>query len=188
MTAAPVQDSQPGLITVQRDIEAIQVPYGTPVTLRKDTKVSVVHVLGGMFTVRTEHGFLVRVDGKDADALGQAVPKDAEAPAASSEFREEAVWEVLRTCYDPEIPVNIVELGLVYGCRALPLAPSRYRIEIDLTLTAPGCGMGQVLKDDVERKLLAVPCVAEAAVNIVFNPPWDPTRMSEAARLELGMM
>lgn len=177
----------PEMIEMRRDVAAVQVPYGTPVTLRQGSKVSLVHELGGMFTLRTEHGFLVRIDGKDADAIGQDVPERARAVHSEGELREETIWDQLKSCYDPEIPVNIVDLGLIYGCTIVPLAQGGNRVEISMTLTAPGCGMGQVLKDDIERKLLGLPGVAEANVDLVFDPPWDPSKMTEAARLELGM-
>ena len=180
----------PTFIEVSRDIEAIQVPYGTSVSLPQGSQVSLVHELGGMFTLRTEQGFLVRVDGKDADAIGHDIPSQARAPVVGEvrEVREATVWEQLSSCYDPEIPVNIVELGLIYSCKVSALADGSHRVDVVMTLTAPGCGMGQVLKDDVEAKVLGIPGVAEAMVDLVFDPPWDPTMMTEAARLELGMM
>ena len=186
MNAAPAQASQP--IRVQKDVQAIQVPYGTPVTLRKDTDVTVVQELGGMFTIRTEHGFLVRVDGKDAEALGLEIPEAAKPPVFEGELREETIWEQLKSVYDPEIPVNIVELGLIYSCKIIPLEHGGNQVDVEMTLTAPGCGMGQVLKDDVEAKVRGIPGVTHANVELIFYPPWDPSRMSEEARLELGFM
>ena len=186
MSVAAAKNNEP--VRMQRDVQAIQVPYGTPVTLRKDTDVTIVQELGGMFTVRTEHGFLVRVDGKEADALGQDVPEAAKPPVFSGELREETIWEQLKSCYDPEIPVNIVDLGLIYSCRITPTDGGGNRVDVEMTLTAPGCGMGQVLKDDVDAKVRGIPGVTDANVELVFYPPWDPTRMTEEARLELGFL
>lgn len=182
---------RPQMQPVTRDVEAIQVPYGTTVTLREGTPVSIVQVLGGMFTVRTDEGFLVRVDGKHADALGEEVPDEVKQRPVIPEggkLTENTIWEQLKSCYDPEIPVNIVDLGLVYTCRMLSRDGDEIRVEIEMTLTAPGCGMGQVIADDVQMKVLGLPGVAEAQVDLVFDPPWDPSMMSEAARLQLGMM
>ena len=178
-------------IVLQRDCEAIQIPYGNPITARAGTHVTVMHQLGDTFTIRTEHGYLLRIDGKDADALGIEPKPVSEAPAASDGepgvVDEEQLWEQLRTCYDPEIPANIVDLGLIYACTVTPVEGGN-QVDVKMTLTAPGCGMGQVLKDDVERKLAAVPGVTLVNVELVFSPPWDPSLMSEAARLQLGML
>jgi probable FeS assembly SUF system protein SufT len=131
------------------------------------------------------------VEGSDADALGLAASPPAENRGAeihgAQPGSEKPVWEVLRTIFDPEIPVNIVDLGLVYSCSITPLHESGHRIDIKMTLTAPGCGMAGVLKDDVERKLSRLPGVKEVSVEVVFDPPWEPSRMSEAAKLQLGL-
>ena len=129
---------------------------------------------------------MARIASADADALGQEAPVSTVA-SAQGKLSEEQVTEVLRTCYDPEIPVNIVELGLVYDLQILPLTPDGFRVEVKMTLTAPGCGMGPVLQQDVETKLLALPDVKEAAVLLVWDPPWSREMLSEAARLQLGM-
>ncbi len=172
-------------IELGRDCDGIQVPYGTPITLRRGSEVVVTQQLGDSITVETRTGYLVRLEAGAADALGITI----ETPEiAVGELSEERVWDVLRTCYDPEIPVNIVELGLIYGCHLEPLEDGRHRVQVDLTLTAPGCGMGEILKDDIERKVGALPGVSEAHVEVVLDPPWDPSRMSEAARLETGLM
>jgi len=177
-------------IVLRRDVEAIQIPIGSPIVLKKDTEVRITQSLGGTFTVLTPWG-LARIDGKDADALGLEAgaagqPSSATVPQSVEEV-EKAVWEQLRTCYDPEIPVNIVDLGLVYSCQVEPLGEGAYRVEVRFTLTAPGCGMGDWLAHDIREKILAVPGVREADVQVVFDPPWHHSMMSEAARLELGI-
>jgi probable FeS assembly SUF system protein SufT len=173
--------------TITRDVDAREIPSGTPITLRAGDSVVITQSLGGSYTVMTPVGFLARVDGKDADAIGEpvAVP---DAAAQEGKPTEELAWDQLRTCYDPEIPVNIVDLGLVYSCVLTPLPDGGNRIEVKFTLTAPGCGMGDVLRDDIRGKLLTVPGIREADVQVVFDPPWSLQMMSEAAKLQLGMM
>jgi probable FeS assembly SUF system protein SufT len=139
--------------------------------------------LGGSYTVMTDQGYMGRIDAKDADALGLT---EENAPDAAGEFSENLVWDQLRTIYDPEIPVNVVDLGLIYDCKFVPVAEGN-QIEIKMTMTAPGCGMADVLKSDVERRLTGLPSVTGVHVEVVFDPPWNPTRMSEAARLQLGL-
>lgn len=184
-------------ITLTRDCPAIQIPYGNSLTAREGTVVTLVHKLGDTFTVRTMQGYLMRIDAEDADALGEAGRLDGEAEAARAPqgpLTEAHLWDVLRTCYDPEIPANIVDIGLIYSCQIMPpanddvAADAGAQVQVQMTLTAPGCGMGQVLQDDVSRKLGAVPGVAHVHVDLVFDPPWDMAMMSESARLELGMM
>jgi probable FeS assembly SUF system protein SufT len=175
-----------GWIELKRDCEAVQIPYGTRVHLSRGTEVKLIQELGGAFTVESHSGYLLRISADDADALDRPPP----AAAVESEqqpFTEDQVWETLRTCYDPEIPINIVDLGLIYRCDCQSLGNGRYGIDVDMTLTAPGCGMGEILKIDVEEKLRALGGVDEVRVNLVFDPPWEPYRMSEAARLEAGM-
>lgn len=178
-------------ITLIRDCEAIQIPSGTKMTLPEGTIVMITQSLGDTYTVTTDHGYMVRIAGKDADAMGlertvtAAAPEQA--PSDPAEL-ERLVWDQLRTCYDPEIPVNIVDLGLVYECVVRPLGDGGHRAEVKLTLTAPGCGMGGVLAADAQAKIGALPGIREANVEIVFEPQWNPGMMSEAARLELGMM
>ena len=173
--------------TVSRDVPAREIPSGTPITLRSGDPVIITQSLGGSYTVMTPVGFLARIDGKDADAIGEPVVV-ADASAASGKSIEDLVWDQLRTCYDPEIPVNIVDLGLVYGCTLSPLPEGGQRVDVKFTLTAPGCGMGDVLREDIKSKLVTVPDVREAEVQVVFDPPWSLQMMSEAARLQLGMM
>ncbi len=176
-----------------RPVEALQVPSGYRVLLPEGTWIVVQQALGGMFTAMTEQGGLVRIDGKDADALGPELVEEARkfeaarAAAAEGPFEEQKVWDALAEVYDPEIPASIVELGLVYAVAAEPADGGR-KVRVVMTLTAPGCGIGPVLMDDVRRKVLGVPGVKDAEVELVFDPPWDPSRMSEAARLQLGMM
>lgn len=184
----------PSPIILTRDCAAIQIPYGNSLMARAGTQVSLVHKLGDTFTVRTLQGYLMRIDAQDADALGAAGENDeGTIKAPEGPLTEAYLWDVLRTCYDPEIPANIVDIGLIYSCTMLPPEPgdsadAGARIDVQMTLTAPGCGMGQVLQDDVTRKLSAVPGVAHVHVDLVFDPPWDMAMMSESARLELGMM
>jgi probable FeS assembly SUF system protein SufT len=173
--------------TVARDVAAREIPSGTPITLRAGDPIIITQSLGGSYTVMTPVGFLARIDGKDADAIGeQVVAADETVQAGKS--TEELVWDQLRTCYDPEIPVNIVDLGLVYGCALAPLPDGGQKVDVKFTLTAPGCGMGDVLREDIKGKLLTVPDVRDADVQVVFDPPWSLQMMSDAAKLQLGMM
>jgi probable FeS assembly SUF system protein SufT len=180
-------------VTTLREVEALQVPSGYRVLLPEGTWIVVQQSLGGQFTAMTESGGLVRIDGKDADALGPEYEAEARklaeerAAAATGPFDEEKVWEALRQVYDPEIPASIVELGLVYVVAVEP-APDGHRVAVTMTLTAPACGIGPVLIEDVRRAVLGVPGVVDVQVELVFDPPWDPSRMSEAAKLQLGFM
>lgn len=174
-------------VTLQRDVEAIMVPAGVPVTLRADKTGFITQALGGSFTVYIE-GNLFRIAGKDADAIGKEPTPELELPAgAGDEEVEQMVWRQLRTCFDPEIPFNIVDLGLVYEAVLKPREDGQRLVEVKMTLTAPGCGMGEILVDDVRNKLEQIPTIAEADVELVFDPPWGRHMMSEAARLETGM-
>lgn len=172
-----MHDRETHIITT-RDCEAILIPTAVPVKIPKGSPVSIVQALGDFFTIEIE-GNLARISGKDADALGQKSPVISEASS---------VWDVLCTCYDPEIPVNIVELGLIYSCRLEPDVEGGHNIYIQMTLTAPGCGMGPILQAEVEQKLKNLPGVNTVFVELVFDPPWDQSRMSEAAQLQLGML
>jgi probable FeS assembly SUF system protein SufT len=174
--------------TLERDCQAVMVPQGETVTLPAGQIGYITQALGGSFTVYVE-GNLFRIAGNDADALGKEPPKAIELDDdASDEDVEKLVWQQLRTCFDPEIPINVVELGLVYDCDLERLDDGRRKVNVRMTLTAPGCGMGDILVDDVRTKLEMIPTVAEADVDLVFDPPWNQTMMSEAARLETGMM
>ncbi|MHB8874532.1 MAG: putative Fe-S cluster assembly protein SufT [Myxococcaceae bacterium] len=171
-------------ITLSRDVEAIEIPSGFPLTLEAGKEVRITQALGGSYTVTTWFGGMARISGRDADALGkQGAAADA---AARDRPLQEQVWEELKQVFDPEIPVNIVDLGLIYACTFTPLEHGRTKVGIAMTLTAPGCGMGDVLRADVQRRLTDLPGV-DAEVELVLDPPWDQSRMSEAARLQLGM-
>ncbi|MCP3104585.1 putative Fe-S cluster assembly protein SufT [Myxococcus sp. K15C18031901] len=178
-----------GMMTVlMREVSATIIPSGDRVMLPEGSELRVMQTLGGNITVQDPYGQLFRVDEKDGAALGEEyAPKEKEAGDASA-FHEEQVWEQLRTVYDPEIPVNIVELGLVYGCKTEPMPDGGHRVDIQMTLTAPGCGMGPVLVDDVRTKVGTVPGVKEANVELVWDPPWSQDRMTDVARLQLGWM
>lgn len=168
-----------------KETTVVAIPDGTPLVVPEGTQGTVVQVLGGNFTVRLQLGHLVRVNGTDAEAIGCEIPEEAQR-VHNSEFDDEMVWAELRNCYDPEIPVNIVDLGLIYGLEINDLEEGGKRVKVTMTLTAPGCGMGQVLKDDVESKVRALPGVIDAEVELTFEPPWGPDRMTEEAQLELG--
>ena len=178
-------------VTLSRDVEATEVPYGYPVLLETGTRVTVTQALGGWFTVVTDDGRAVRIAGNDADAIGNdpGIQLDTAPPVPeSAEEVEKLVWDQLRTCFDPEIPVNIADLGLIYGCLVTSLEEDGYRVDIDMTLTAPGCGMGEILKVEVEHKIMKIPTVKDVEVELVFEPPWDMSMMPEAAKLQLGLM
>ncbi len=175
-----------------RDVEASVVPIGTKVTLQKGETAHITQSLGGSYTV-VVNGNMFRIAEKDADALGIAV-KAAAAPVAApgvpltQEELEKKVWESLKTCYDPEIPVNIVDLGLIYDCQLTPIGAENYKADVKMTLTAPGCGMGPVLAQDVQNKLISLEPIDEANVELVWDPPWNQGMMTEAAKLQLGLL
>jgi probable FeS assembly SUF system protein SufT len=173
--------------TVSRDVAAREIPSGTPITLRAGDPVIITQSLGGSYTVMTPVGFLARVDGKDADAIGEPVV-ETNAAAAEGRSTEDLVWDQLKTCYDPEIPVNIVDLGLVYNCSVTDLPEGGKKAEVKFTLTAPGCGMGPILQSEVRSKVLEIPGVKSANIEVVFEPQWTQAMMSDAAKLQLGMM
>jgi len=173
-------------ITLSRVCETVEIPSGIRGVLPAGSAVRIMQFLGSGYTVTSESGCMHRIDVKDADALGISNTAVAEEPAADAKFSEQLLWNQLRTVYDPEIPVNIADLGLIYSCVSTPLEPGGYKVEIKMSMTAPGCGMGNVLKADVEGKVSKVPEVKEVDVEVVFDPPWSPARMSEAARLQLG--
>jgi len=178
------------LITLRRDCDAILIPSGEKIKLTAGTVVRITQSLGGSYTVTTDHGYMARIADSDADALGlevKATQTDAPLPATGPEL-EKLVWEQMRSVYDPEIPVNVVDLGLVYSCEIKPLPEGGNKAEVTMTLTAPGCGMGDVLKADAERKIADVPGIKAVDVQMVVDPPWNPSMMSDAAKLELGML
>lgn len=175
-------------VQFERDCAAVMVPQGETVTLPAGSYGYITQALGGSYTVFVE-GNLFRIAGKDADALGKEVAEPLSLPADASDQDVEAmVWQQLRTCFDPEIPFNIVDLGLVYEANLGHRDDGQRQVEVKMTLTAPGCGMGEILVDDVRSKLEMIPTIAEADVELVFDPPWNQTMMSEAARLETGML
>jgi probable FeS assembly SUF system protein SufT len=173
-------------VELSREVEAVQIPGGHAVTLEKGWEVIVTQSLGGSYTVQVPaYGGLFRIAGTDADALGKE-PTAAPTPVAPSGDLEQQVWDVLKTCYDPEIPVNIVDLGLVYDMRISPEGGVT-RVDIKMTLTAQGCGMGTSIAADARVKLLALPGVTDADVQIVWDPPWSPQMISPEGRERLGM-
>lgn len=177
-------------ITFSRSTEAIMIPSGEKVLVPKGAQATITQALGGTYTLITDRGLMVRVSGQDVEAIGK-VPNetaDVKPEELTAEKLEEMVWESLKTCYDPEIPVNIVDLGLVYLCELQENEAGGKNVHIKMTLTAPGCGMGPVLASDVKMKLEQLPGVNAADVEVVFDPVWDRSMMSEAARLQLGMM
>jgi len=169
----------------------MRIPSGDPFVLSKNTRVSITQALGGSYTVATDEG-LARIEDADADALGlEPAAKKPEAPApadATFAVDEKAVWDQLRTCYDPEIPVNIVDLGLVYDCVITARENSGARVDIKMTLTAPGCGMGPVIASEAKSKVLGVSGVAEAEVELVWEPAWNQAMISEAGKMKLGLI
>src|SRR6266481_4912989 len=176
-------------IALTRDVEAAIIPVGSKVTLQKGEQAHITQSLGGSYTV-VVNGNMFRIEGKDADALGlEAVAKPVSTgTAVAQEELEKEIWNQLKTCYDPEIPVNIVDLGLIYDCHLDPLASSSYRVDVKMTLTAPGCGMGPMLAQDVQNKLLGLEGVDDVAVELVWDPPWNQSMISEAGKLQLGLL
>ena len=183
MSTAPDQP-----VRTTRDVQVLRIPSGEQILLPADTPVVVTQALGGSFTllVPTQAG-LFRLNGDDADAIGQAPQATRDTSAhTDGPVKEEAVWETLKTCYDPEIPVNIVDLGLVYDCKIVP-GEKGSQVTVKMTLTAPGCGMGPVIAREAEEKITALSGVASANVELVWDPPWSPDRISAAGRERLGM-
>ncbi|MEO7430295.1 MAG: putative Fe-S cluster assembly protein SufT [Acidimicrobiales bacterium] len=175
-------------IRLTRDCTATTIPFGLQVSLNADGEVMVVQQLGTSITVRTEQGSLLRIDGADADALGIEIGATPDVGTRDGPFDMSHVTEALDGVYDPEIPVSIVDLGLVYRCDEIQQPDGTRRIEIDMSMTAPGCGMGDVLRDDATRAVAAVPGVDDVEVTLVWDPPWSMHRMSEAVRLQLGLL
>ena len=172
-------------VEFERETNVVQIPDGTPLAVPAGTRGYIMQVLGGNYTLRLDTGHLVRVAGQDASAIGREAPTEVFEEGPEGTF-EDKVWAQLKTCFDPEIPVNIVDLGLIYGLVLDDAGADGKRVRVTMTLTAPGCGMGQVLKDNVESKVRGVPGVSDAEVELTFEPPWGPDRMTEEAQLELG--
>jgi probable FeS assembly SUF system protein SufT len=174
-------------VVIQRDVPAIMVPGGQSITLKMGLAGYITQALGGSFTLYVE-GNLYRLAGDQADAIGKEVLHAPELPPnATEEDVRELAWAQMRTCFDPEIPINIVDLGLVYECEVTPGADQKRDIRVSMTLTAPGCGMGDVLVQDVREKLQSIPTVGRVDVSLTFDPPWSHSMMSDAARLQTGM-
>jgi probable FeS assembly SUF system protein SufT len=172
---------------VNREVRAVLVPAGAEVKLRPGQAGYITQALGGSFTVYIE-GNLFRIAGEDAEAIGKESVKPPELPPnATEEDVRKLAWDQMRSCYDPEIPINIVDLGLVYECNVTPNEDGTRTVEVKITLTAPGCGMGDILVDDVKDKIGRIPTVRDALVSLTFDPPWNQSMMSEAARLQTGM-
>ena len=175
------------IVILTRDVNIVMIPDGNHGTLSKGKEVTIHQSLGDNYTVVTEHGHMVRISGTDADALGKeshslhTLVSETDAIAV-----EKNCWEVMKTVYDPEIPVNIVDLGLVYECKVEP-AEQGNDIHIKMTLTAPGCGMGPVIQGDVEKNIRALPGVNSVDVEVVLDPPWSREMMSEVAQVQLGL-
>jgi probable FeS assembly SUF system protein SufT len=175
-------------VVLSRDVAAVIVPAGTALTLKAGLAGYITQALGGSFTLYIE-GNLYRIPGEQADAIGKEPIRAPELPpGATEEDVRELAWAQMRQCYDPEIPVNIVDLGLVYGCAVTPEPDGTRTLSVSMTLTAPGCGMGEVLVRDVREKLELIPTVSKADVQLVFDPPWSQAMMSDAAKLQTGMM
>lgn len=173
-----------------RDCEAIRIPSGEVIKLSKGVSVMITQALGGSYTVATSEG-LARITHENADALGVetaiAAPEAALA-AAGTPVNEASVWEQLKTCYDPEIPVNIVDLGLVYDCAVQQQDGEFAKVQVKMTLTAPGCGMGPVIAREAEQKILSIPGVSDASVEVVWDPPWNQAMISEVGKMKLGLI
>ena len=177
-------------VVVSRDCPAVTIPYGSPVTIEAGCMATITQRLGGSFTVLVE-GNLYRIEGSDADALGQdVVEREVFVPEQplSEKTVEDAAWIVLTQVFDPEIPVDIVNLGLVYTCAVNKLESGDYAIRMEMTLTAPGCGMGTMIADEARFKLQSIQGVEQVDVDLVWDPPWSRDMMSESARLQLGML
>jgi probable FeS assembly SUF system protein SufT len=177
-----------GEIALDRDCEAIQIPAGLKTTLPAGTRVIITQNLGGSYTIACDYG-LFRINETDADALGLERKGSGQKEAhVGGEVPEETVWEELRTVYDPEIPVNIVDLGLVYDCQVTNNPDTGARVDVKMTLTAPGCGMGPAIAQDARLKILAIPGVEEANVELVWDPPWNQEMISEVGKMKLGLI
>lgn len=181
-------------VEINRDCKATLIPSGDPIVLSAGVTVTVTQALGGSITVQTDLGQLARISGADAidlglgDMLEPSDDTDASDSADGGPVDADQVIERLKTVFDPEIPVNVVDLGLIYGCEVINLPDGAHRVEIKMSMTAPGCGMGDVLRDDAHQRVAEMPGVLEVDVELVWDPPWDLSRLSDAARLELGMV
>ena len=181
-----------GPIVITEDCDVTLIPSGDRATLHRGDRVAINQALGGSITVQTDSGHLARIAGSDAIRLGLGhlitQPASQPDPGGDWTFSLDQVTEQLKTVFDPEIPVNVVDLGLIYSCVAAQLADGTHRVEIKMSMTAPGCGMGDILKVDAQQRVAALPGVSDVDVELIWDPPWDLSRMSDVARLELGMM
>ena len=177
-------------IALTRDCTAIMIPSGEKIELAAGDTVWLTQALGGTYTVMTERGYTARIDGEDGDALG-LTSDDLQVSQTAPEVRldsvEDRVWHELRSCFDPEIPVNIVDLGLIYGCRISGRSDGGHKASVHFTLTAQGCGMGQFVKEDIRKRLLTVPGISEVEVELVWDPPWNQSMISGSAKHQLGI-
>jgi len=175
-------------VLLSRDVNAVQIPQGDFLQLGKGTKVMITQSLGGSYTVHVASlSGLYRITGNDADALGKVAEEGSSDHGVSGEFQETVVWDVLKTCYDPEIPVNIVDLGLIYSMESTTLPEGGKRVDVKMTLTAPGCGMGPSIAADAKAKILRCAGVKEAEVEVVWEPAWNPGMISEEGKVKLGI-
>ncbi|MDD4933956.1 MAG: putative Fe-S cluster assembly protein SufT [Methylacidiphilaceae bacterium] len=177
-------------VILTRTVDAVQIPSGAPIQLQKDKPVVITQSLGGSFTLLYDARCLVRLDAKDADAIGQVsrAEQSPEQPQPGAHVDEEMVYSRLREVFDPEIPVNIVDLGLIYDCQVLPREEGTFEVVIKMTLTAPGCGMGVIIAQDAQSRIQQIPSVAEARVDLVWDPPWNPSMISEQGKMQLGLI
>lgn len=175
------------VVLTKREVEGRLVPSGTEIMIPSDTFVTITQSLGGSFTVAV-NGNLARIEGHDADALGKKPLESSFETPADGSVNENQIWEALRNCYDPEIPVNVVDLGLIYDCIIDQGSDEGNKVHILMTLTAAGCGMGPVIADDVKRKVEHVPNVDKVEVELTFDPPWNNDMLTDEAKLELGML
>lgn len=181
----------PENIVIKRECTATEIPSGRKILLYPGTEVRLMQALGGTFTVQNYQGLMASIAGQDADALGKEIPEEIKKlqESQASKTPEDLVWDYLRTCYDPEIPHNIVDLGLIYQCKVeeLPESAGDKKVYVQMTLTAPGCGMGDWLKADIQNKLSTIPTIKEINVEMTFDPPWTPAKMHPALRRSMGI-
>jgi len=173
-------------IKISKNCDAVLIPSGDAIKIKKGTPIKITQSLGGYFTLYV-NGNLVKLDGKDAEAIGQKIATKPES-VYSKEFDENLIWDQLKTCYDPEIPVNVVDLGLIYDLEYENISKEEYYVKIKMTLTAPGCGMGPAIAADVEQKVKGLHFVKDVLVELVWDPVWNQDMMTEEAKLKLGMM
>ena len=176
-------------VIIERDCEATLIPFGNKITLKKGEEAHITQALGGSYTLMIR-GNLARIEGKDADAIGKIpeVQPQLEEKENDGSVDEKAVWDVMKTCYDPEIPVNIVDLGLIYSCEISNEDGVGSSVAIKMTLTAPGCGMGDMIATEVKQKIEGIQGTSDVNVELVWDPPWDQSMITESARLQLGML